>query len=211
MDQLTIAQTKPVFTVYPDNTQRKFTQYDLSTPTEQVHSPNFSCFEQTNLPNPTLNNSFISSSTSEDSLLNDDLIISSSSQKKFSNYCKNKETFYANAALHIGGKTSAQVRGKIQNLIKKYSEEKKEETGKGTSKWAYFYLMNEIFGNRENVRPESLIDSTGKWNEEHAEIEREKLKFDKEKFQAQIKLEQERIELEKFKENGKIELEKFKY
>ncbi|RIB11697.1 hypothetical protein C2G38_2042469 [Gigaspora rosea] len=162
MDQLTIAQTKPVFTVYPDNTQRKFTQYDLSTPTEQVHSPNFSCFEQTNLPNPTLNNSFISSSTSED--------------KKFSNYCKNKETFYANAALHIGGKTSAQVRGKIQNLIKKYSEEKKEETGKGTSKWAYFYLMNEIFGNRENVRPESLIDSTGKHyiNSDESSVQRKK-------------------------------------
>ncbi|KAF0381781.1 hypothetical protein F8M41_012061 [Gigaspora margarita] len=119
-----------------------------------------------------LNNSFISSSTLEDSLLNNDLIISSSSQtvklllsyisENFSNYCKNKEKFYANATLHIGGKTSAQVREKIQNLIKKYSEEKKEEKGKRTSKWAYFYLMNEIFGNRENVRPKSLIDSTGK-------------------------------------------------
>ncbi|RIB06270.1 hypothetical protein C2G38_2217551 [Gigaspora rosea] len=54
--------------------------------------------------------------------------------EKFFNYRKNKEKFYINAALHIGGKTSAQVRGKVQGLVKKYTEEKKEETEKGTSK-----------------------------------------------------------------------------
>ncbi|CAG8782041.1 3982_t:CDS:2, partial [Gigaspora margarita] len=158
IDQLKIAQTKPIF-------------------------PDFSCFEQTNLPNPTLNNSFILSSTSEDNDTNSDNKLWTDSAvkfafiyiRKFSNYRKNKEKFFANAALHIGGKTSAQVRGKMQNLIKKYSEEKKEETGKGISKWAYFYLMNEIFGNRKNVRPESLIDSTG--NDESSVQRKKKAKL----------------------------------
>ncbi|CAG8778992.1 13352_t:CDS:1, partial [Gigaspora rosea] len=53
---------------------------DLLTPTKQFHSSDFLFFEQTNLPNTTLNNSFISLSTSEDILSSDDLIILSSSQ-----------------------------------------------------------------------------------------------------------------------------------
>ncbi|CAG8447619.1 15332_t:CDS:2 [Dentiscutata heterogama] len=233
MDQLKIAQTKPTFTVYPNNTQKKFTQYDdLSTSSEQVYSPDYSFVEQTN-------NSVISSFASKNILSSDDLIISSSSQStkkknkrplienNFSNYRKNKERFYVNAALHIGGKTSALVHGKIQSLVRKYTEEKKEETGKRTSKWPYFYLMNEIFGNRENVQPESLIDSTGKHyvnNDESFVQHKKKAKLNDNELayiesiaaisESRKKWNEDRAkieQLEKIKENGKIELEKFKY
>ncbi|CAG8668203.1 17243_t:CDS:2, partial [Gigaspora rosea] len=142
MNQLKIAQTKLTFTVYPNNTQKKFTQYnDLSTSSEQVYSPDFSLVEQTKFSNTTLNNSVTPLLASEDILSSDNLIF------------------------HHRLKVIKQVRKfmeKYKALLKKYTEEKKEETGKGTSKWPYFYLMSEIFGNRENVYPESLIDSTGK-------------------------------------------------
>ncbi|KAF0519637.1 hypothetical protein F8M41_016558 [Gigaspora margarita] len=86
------------------------------------------------------------------------------------------EKFYANAALHIGGKSTAQVRGKLQKLVKKYSEKSKEKTGKGTSKWPYYSLMNKIFGNRENVHSEFLIDSTRKHYDNNVNNEKERKK-----------------------------------
>ncbi|CAG8732422.1 7174_t:CDS:2, partial [Dentiscutata erythropus] len=63
------------------------------------------------------------------------------------------------------GKSNLQVRGKLQGLVRKYSDESKEKTGKGTSKWPYYSLMNKIFGNRENVHPETLHCSNNIGNE----------------------------------------------
>ncbi|KAF0381779.1 hypothetical protein F8M41_012059 [Gigaspora margarita] len=194
MDQLKIAQTKPVFTVYPDETRKKFTQYNsLSTPLEHTHSSN--SFNSLSVEQTSSSNTALPVFDCIDLLSDDDIVISSSQNAKgknkrplieddyadnkvwtdsaikfllaylsenFGNYRKNKEKFYASAALHIGGKSSAQVRTKLQSLVKKYSEESKEKTGKETSKWPYYFLMNEIFGNRENVHPECLVDSTEK-------------------------------------------------
>ncbi|CAG8758533.1 15588_t:CDS:2 [Gigaspora rosea] len=60
----------------------------------------------------------------------------------FDLYHKNKPKFYAAAAINIGNnRTSVQVDSKIQ------------------SKWPYLDEMNELFGNRENVKPDYLISS----------------------------------------------------
>ncbi|CAG8571606.1 31233_t:CDS:2 [Gigaspora margarita] len=45
---------------------------------------------------------------------------------------------------------------KIQALRSRYEKESKEETGKARSKWPYLDEMNELFGNRENVKPDYL-------------------------------------------------------
>ncbi|CAG8491670.1 21948_t:CDS:2 [Cetraspora pellucida] len=60
----------------------------------------------------------------------------------FGLYRKNKTKFYAAVAINIGNnRTSMQVDSKIQ------------------SKWPYLDEMNELFGNRENVKPDYLISS----------------------------------------------------
>ncbi|CAI2166651.1 8497_t:CDS:2 [Funneliformis geosporum] len=121
-----------------------------------------------------------------------------------------------------------QVRSKIQSLITKFEEENREETGKGRSCWTYFNEMNEIFGNRENVRPDYLLSSINvdKSDIENAlgtinqskkmaiEIEQERLNFEKQKLeikQNEKKLEREvilKIEQEKLKwEKEKFEKE----
>ncbi|KAF0475770.1 hypothetical protein F8M41_024573 [Gigaspora margarita] len=74
-----------------------------------------------------------------------------------------KNQFYVKAALYFGkGKTGSQVLSKIRWLINKYMKESTNKTGKGASKWEFFMEMNEIFGNRENVHLDYLIDSTEK-------------------------------------------------
>ncbi|CAG8661975.1 33434_t:CDS:2 [Gigaspora margarita] len=110
-----------------------------------VHSLNFSLVEQTNFSNTTLNNSVTPLFASEDILTSDDLIISSSSQnikKKNKQPLTKDDTNSDNKLWMIWllncGKTSAQVHEKMQGLVKKYTEEKKEETGKGISKWLTF-------------------------------------------------------------------------
>lgn len=80
--------------------------------------------------------------------------------ENFDLYREKKKKFCAKAALKIGNKrTASQVKSKIQTLITKFEEENREETGKGSSCWEYFDDMNEIFGNRENVRPDYLSSS----------------------------------------------------
>ncbi|RIB06268.1 hypothetical protein C2G38_2217548 [Gigaspora rosea] len=226
MDQLKIAQTKPVFTVYPDETRKKFTQYNsLSTSLKYIHSSNsFNSLsvEQASSSNTVFDYDYANNKVWTDSAIKFLLAYLS---ENFGNYHKNKEKFYTSATLHVGGKSSAQVRTKLQSLVKTYSEESKEKTGEGTSKWPYYFLMNEIFSNHENVHPECLINSTEnanssnkkekfqrkkktklnednllyiesvaaisaskkisaesrkKWNDEHVEIERERLKIKKE-------------------------------
>ncbi|CAG8650311.1 231_t:CDS:1, partial [Racocetra fulgida] len=74
-----------------------------------------------------------------------------------------KNQFYVKAALYLSkGKIGSQVATKIRWLINKYMKESANKMGKGASKWEFFTEMNEIFGNRENVHPDYLIDSTGK-------------------------------------------------
>ncbi|KAF0427869.1 hypothetical protein F8M41_005959 [Gigaspora margarita] len=80
--------------------------------------------------------------------------------ENFNLYRKNKTKIYGMAAIKIGNnRTSAQVSSKIQSLKSRYEKENKEETGKARSKWAYLDDMNEIFGNRENVKPDYLLSS----------------------------------------------------
>ncbi|CAG8585554.1 9365_t:CDS:2, partial [Dentiscutata heterogama] len=169
MDQLKIMQTVPAFTAYPDETRKKFTQYNHlpsnPLPTEQASSssttlPAFeyiSSGDELDIPTSQNTKGKNKRPLNEDDDIDNKLWADSTIKlllaylsENFSNYRKNKEKFYASAALHIGGKSSAQVRGKLQKLVKKYSEESKEKTGKEASKWPYYFLMNEIFGNREN-------------------------------------------------------------
>ncbi|CAG8812994.1 29955_t:CDS:2, partial [Gigaspora margarita] len=78
----------------------------------------------------------------------------------FDLYRKNKQKFYAAAAINIdNNRTSAQIDSKIQSFRTRYEKEIKEETGKARSKWPYLDKMNELFGNRENVKPDYLISS----------------------------------------------------
>ncbi|CAG8822827.1 12104_t:CDS:2, partial [Gigaspora margarita] len=202
MDQLKIMQTVPVFTVYPDEMKKKFTHYNSLPTSQQIHFPDSLPTEQASSSSITL--PAVEYISSDDDLVipssqsikgknkrplteDDDIdnrlwsdsaikLLLAHLSENFSYYRKNKEKFYANAALHIGGKSTAQVRGKLQKLVKKYSEESKEKTGKGTSKWSYYSLMNEIFGNRENVHPEFLIDSTGKHYDNNINNEKERKK-----------------------------------
>ncbi|CAG8649981.1 12384_t:CDS:2 [Funneliformis mosseae] len=80
-------------------------------------------------------------------------------------------------------------------LVTKYKEESKEETGKARSNWQYLEELNELFDNRENVKPDYLVFSmlplmiiTNVLDELNAfketkklaiEIEREKLNWEK--------------------------------
>ncbi|CAG8455030.1 8469_t:CDS:2 [Cetraspora pellucida] len=132
--------------------------------------------------------------------------------ENFSNYHKNKEKFYASAALHIGGKSSAQVHGKLQKLVKKYSEESKEKTGKEASKWPYYFLMNEIFGNRENVHPECLIDKEDGSMKEKKNLSEDDLSYIK---SVETISESKKISAESRKkwidEHSTIEREKFNF
>ncbi|CAG8774465.1 4434_t:CDS:2, partial [Cetraspora pellucida] len=130
-------------------------------------------------------------------------------------------------------KTSTQVHEKLQSFVKKFSKENKEETGKETSKWSYFYLINKIFGNCENVCPEFLINSTEKYRKKRklnddylsylksvTAISKSKkiLAESKKKWNNKcIKIEHKRLKLDKEKfeaqikvEYEKIELEKYK-
>ncbi|CAG8729840.1 13446_t:CDS:1, partial [Racocetra fulgida] len=80
--------------------------------------------------------------------------------ENFDLYRKNRPKFYAAAAINIGNnRTSLQVDSKIQSLRTRYEKENKEETGKARSKWPYLNEMNELFGNRENVKPDYLVSS----------------------------------------------------
>ncbi|CAG8664177.1 6219_t:CDS:2, partial [Dentiscutata heterogama] len=77
-------------------------------------------------------------------------------------YRMNKQKFYFKATLYLGnGKTGDQVRNKISSLINRYMEESSNKTGKGASNWLFYTEMNDIFGNRENVNPDYLVNSTG--------------------------------------------------
>ena len=54
----------------------------------------------------------------------------------FNLYHKNKQKFYAAAAINIGNnRTSVQVDSKIQSFRPRYENENKEETGKGGHIW----------------------------------------------------------------------------
>ncbi|CAI2165337.1 8475_t:CDS:2 [Funneliformis geosporum] len=89
-----------------------------------------------------------------------------------------------------------QVRSKIQSLITKFEEENREETGKGRSCWTYFNEMNEIFGNRENVRPDYLLSSI---NVDKSDIESEVDRTINQSKKMAIEIEQERLNFEKQK------------
>ncbi|CAG8746592.1 21558_t:CDS:2 [Cetraspora pellucida] len=78
----------------------------------------------------------------------------------FDLYHKNKSKFYSMAANKIGNnRTSAQVNSKIQSLRTRYENENKEETSKTRSKWSYLDDMNEISGNKENIKLDYLASS----------------------------------------------------
>ncbi|CAG8519093.1 12502_t:CDS:2, partial [Dentiscutata heterogama] len=245
MDQLKIMQTRPVFTVYPDKTGKKFTQYnnleEASSSNTTLPDLNYILFE------PVLEYDDTNSKWTDSAIK---LLLAYLSEN-FSYYCKNKEKFYARAALHIGGKSNLQVRGKLQGLVRKYSDESKEKTGKGTSKWPYYSLINEIFGNRENVHPETLhcsnnignekiqrgkkpklnennsayIESVAtiseskklsaksrrQWNEAHSEIERDKLKAEKDYREENLKLRNLEYELKKKEVDARIKIEEEKF
>ncbi|CAG8560963.1 9594_t:CDS:2 [Cetraspora pellucida] len=207
MDQLKISQTVPTFAVYPDEMKKQFTQYNYLSTSQHIHSSDPLPTAQASSSSTTLpaveyilsdDDLVIPSSQStkgknkrpltEDDDTDNRLWADSAIKallaylsENFSHYRKNKEKFYASAALHIGGKSSIQVRGKLQKLVKKYSEESKEKTGQGTSKWPFYSLMNEIFGNRENVHPECLIDSTGKHYGTNINAEKEMVQRKKKK------------------------------
>ncbi|PKC73887.1 hypothetical protein RhiirA1_450632 [Rhizophagus irregularis] len=88
-----------------------------------------------------------------------------------------------------------------------------EETGKGSSCWEYFDDMNEIFGNRENVRPDyfsSSISSESDINsdvkikpstsqQKRLEIDIQKLEIERNEREAKLKIEEEKLKWEKEK------------
>ncbi|CAG8769237.1 14402_t:CDS:1, partial [Cetraspora pellucida] len=79
MDQLKIAQTEPTFTVYPDEMQKKYTQFDhLLTSFEHISSSNY-------LLEQPINDSITLLTILENNLTDDDLIISSSSKNAKTN------------------------------------------------------------------------------------------------------------------------------
>jgi hypothetical protein len=83
--------------------------------------------------------------------------------ENFDLYRNNKLRFYARAAINLGNnRTSVQVSSRIQVLRSKYEDEIREETGKARSKWEYLDEMNELFGNRENVKPDYVVSSINK-------------------------------------------------
>ncbi len=60
-------------------------------------------------------------------------------------YKNNKTKFCASAAIKLGrNKTGKQVKAKLFNLRTKYTNEKKEVTGKATSKWPYLKKMDSL-------------------------------------------------------------------
>ncbi|CAG8592838.1 13493_t:CDS:2 [Cetraspora pellucida] len=105
----------------------------------------------------------------------------------FDLYHKNKTKFYAAAAINIGNnRTSMQVNSKIQYLRTKYEKENKEETEKARSKWPYLDEINELFGNRKNVKPKYLISS----------IDNNKLNSLKKAKKESLSIAQGRLEIE---------------
>ncbi|CAG8735434.1 44917_t:CDS:2 [Gigaspora margarita] len=114
---------------------------------DQINTPGFiicltSSF-QNKLPNEI--NSIESEINSNESISSSKFWIDSETKallsffdNNFNLYLKNKQKFYAAVAINI---------------------ENKEETGKARSKWPYLNEMNELFGNRENVKSDYLISS----------------------------------------------------
>ncbi|CAG8496067.1 4425_t:CDS:2 [Dentiscutata heterogama] len=131
-------------------------------------------------------------------------------------YKSNKTKFCATAAIKLGkNKTGTQVKTKLQNLKTKYSNERKEVTGKATSKWPYLEKMDRLFGSRENINPDYLIWSLSsdekdkaigmkeerakeKTSAAFARIDFEREKFNKE-FKEKVTERQNRIDLEREK------------
>ncbi|POG82162.1 hypothetical protein GLOIN_2v1867592 [Rhizophagus irregularis DAOM 181602=DAOM 197198] len=88
-----------------------------------------------------------------------------------------------------------------------------EETGKGSSCWEYFDDMNEIFGNRENVRPDYLSSSISSESDinsdvkikpstsqqKRLEIDIQKLEIERNEREAKLKIEEEKLKWEKEK------------
>ncbi|CAG8541059.1 14796_t:CDS:2 [Gigaspora rosea] len=151
-------------------------------------------------------------------------------------YRMNKQKFYYKAALYLGnGKTGDQVHNKISSLINRYMEESSNKTGKGVSNWLFYTEMNDIFGNRENVNPDYLINSTDNGNDKNKSLKSNKKrrldedemhyiksidmitqskKIEAETKQKLLELEKEKLQFEKEKweheKNEKIILEKYK-
>ncbi|RIB15382.1 hypothetical protein C2G38_2247657 [Gigaspora rosea] len=190
MDILKQAQIIPIFSVYPDKTSKKFTHHKFfkepmtisdAINLQEITSSNEVDKNQvtdssiaSSLP-PELTSSLPLESTSPlshestPSLLfeSDDLVLSSPSSP--SSKPKNKKKT-KKSALYLGnGKTGDQVHNKISSLINRYMEESSNKTGKGVSNWLFYTEMNDIFGNRENVNPDYLINSTGQSSLEYAE------------------------------------------
>ncbi|CAG8762421.1 17299_t:CDS:2, partial [Racocetra fulgida] len=109
----------PTFTAYPDKTNKKFTQYSSLSTSQNIYSSDFLSASSSNTTLPIVE---CISSDEELSDSNVKLLLTYLSEN-FDSYRKNKEKFYASAALHLGGKSSVQVRDKLQRLVKKYSEE----------------------------------------------------------------------------------------
>ncbi|CAG8488877.1 3669_t:CDS:2 [Scutellospora calospora] len=176
MDILKRAQTVPTFSVYPDKTFKKFTHHNFFK--EPMTISDAINLQDITLPNGEDKNQAINSvitpslpleltpSLSLESIPS--LPLESTPSLPFESTpsllleSDTLEKFYVKAALYLGnGKTGDQIRSKIRSLINTYMEESSNKTGKGASDWPFYTEMNNIFGNRENVNPDYLVNSTG--------------------------------------------------
>ena len=83
----------------------------------------------------------------------------------FESYTKGvKATFHQKAAAFLGQeRTAAQVKNKLDCLLKQYEEIKNNQnkSGEGRKDWVHYQQLDELFGCRDNVNPELLICGSG--------------------------------------------------
>ncbi|CAG8754176.1 18579_t:CDS:2, partial [Racocetra fulgida] len=128
--------------------------------------------------------------------------------ENFDSYRKNKEKFYASTALHLGGKSSVQHYGtNVNNNKEKIQRKKKKLNDDNLSYIESVAIISES--------KKISAESRKKWHNEHSEMEREKLKFEKkyksrdiELQEAEYKLRKKEVEARIKIDNDKLEFEK---
>ncbi|CAG8609722.1 3111_t:CDS:2, partial [Scutellospora calospora] len=202
-------QDDQVETITLDNNEN-YTDNSVTTSLLTLNSDNLFSSPKPMIKKKQKTNSLVNDSDNETTLWPNSIIKSLISylSDNMSLYRLNKEKFYLKAALYLGkGKTGLQVHNKIRSLIDKYMAESSNKTGKGTSTWAFYSEMNDIFGNRENMNSDYIVNST---DEEHyvksidlitksKRTEAESKKIEAETKQQLLKLEKKKFKFEQKK------------
>ncbi|CAG8486483.1 3848_t:CDS:2 [Racocetra fulgida] len=202
MDQLKISQTVPTFAVYPDEMKKQFTQYNYLSTSQHIHSSDPLPTAQASSSSTTLpaveyilsdDDLVIPSSQStkgknkrpltEDDDTDNRLWADSAIKallaylsENFSHYRKNKEKFYASAALHIGGNDDDLSYIKSVEAI----SESKKLSAENRKKW---------------IEEHSTIERDRfELEKKYRELE---YQLKKQEVEARIKVENERLDLDK--------------